>query len=676
MKLDLDSYSMQYKNPKIKGNFIDREISWLSFNNRVLYCANDESIPLNERLKFLAISCSNLDEFISVRYSTAISEQSEYLKKILEGIKSQMEYQGATYHSLKGELKKNGVILSKIKDLTRTEMDKLKYIYQHDIFPLLTPINIGSTNELPTFYSGQVCIAVIVKQGNIENLILIPVCKTLDKLYQIGNKFIMIEDIIMEFIRNLCMNKEIVCIGSFKIIKDANISVNHDSSKFLLDRMIATIEKREAANVLFMIVSSDTPKKLRNILVSVFGISKKNVFSKTSVLDYTCFMKQKLLADNFSYQKFDPYQFEVVEETHSLFTTLQNRDILLHHPYDSYDTVVKFIEHAAIDSKVLSIKQTLYRVSSEDSPIVNALCLAARRGKSVTVLIEIKARFDEQQNISLIEKLKKAGVNVLLGLEYLKTHCKMCIVVRQEGKEMVVYSHIGTGNYNEKTATQYTDLSYLTRRQKVGMDLLHIFNILSGVSTPDEKLQRVFYAPVNLRKRLVKNIDREIEYAKKGKRAEIFLKLNSINDQAMINKLYEAANKGVEVYILARGICSIMPTKNLYIKSIVGRFLEHSRIYYFRNGGNPEYYISSADLLTRNLDRRVEILLLVNDTLSIKKLKNIINVFKEDKKNSFRMDENGVYKKLQGDFDCHQWFIDKADKKLKVKVIKSDKEKK
>lgn len=275
MKLDLNSYSVQSKNPKIKGKFIDREISWLSFNNRVLFCANDTSIPLNERLKFLAISSSNLDEFISVRYSTAISEQSESLKNILIGIKTQMEYQSLTYHSLKGELKKNGIAISKIQDLSHTEMDKLKYIYQHDIFPLLTPINIGSTNELPNFYSGQSCIAVIVTQGNVENLILIPISKVLDKMYQINNKIIMVEDIIMEFIGNLCVNKEIVCIGSFKVIKDANITVSHDSSKFLLDRMIATIEQRDTANVIFMIVNGNTPKKLKNILISVFGISKK-----------------------------------------------------------------------------------------------------------------------------------------------------------------------------------------------------------------------------------------------------------------------------------------------------------------------------------------------------------------------------------------------------------------
>ena len=239
-------------------------------------------------------------------------------------------------------------------------------------------------------------------------------------------------------------------------------------------------------------------------------------------------------------------------------------------------------------------------------------------------MIEIKARFDEQRNISLIEKLKKSGVNVLLGMEYLKTHCKLCIVIRKEGKSMVVYSHIGTGNYNEKTAKQYTDISYFTGKQKVGLDLLHIFNILSGMSTPDEKLQKVFYAPVNLRKRILHCIMKEIEYAKAGKKAEIFLKLNSINDQQIINYLYQAADKGVQVYLVVRGICSIVPKKNLYIKSIVGRFLEHSRIYYFRNGGKGEYYISSADMLTRNLDRRVEVLLSVTDYESMKKLHDII----------------------------------------------------
>jgi polyphosphate kinase len=336
--------------------------------------------------------------------------------------------------------------------------------------------------------------------------------------------------------------------------------------------------------------------------------------------------------------------------------------------------VVKFIEHAAVDPKVIAIKQTLYRVSSEDSPIIDALCIAARKGKNVCLLIELKARNDEAQNIEILDKLKRAGVNFVFGKEWLKTHCKLCLVVRAEKKGSIVYSHVGTGNYNEKTSKIYTDISYFTSRQKVGGDLINIFNILSGVSSPDEKLQKVFYAPTNLRKKIIKNIDREIGYAKKGKKAEVFLKLNSINDPEIINKLYEAADKGVEVYIICRGICSLVAKKNLYVKSIVGRFLEHSRIYYFRNDDKPEYYIASADLLTRNLDRRIEILLNINTQECTRKLANIIKVFKEDRANSFRMDDDGSYKKLKGEFDCHQWFVDNADMtEKKVKFAKRDK---
>lgn len=674
MKLDLDSYTAKTKEQKPKGKFINRELSWLEFNKRVLYCANNKEVPLNERLKFLGITCNNLDEFIAVRYAGALQDKNEPVKKILRGIKDSLRLQYATYSSLKEELKKNGVEICRVKNLNKKEYEKLSVFFRREIFPLLTPIFIGATNELPNFYSGQNCIVVTVKQGNVENLVIVPIDRNLNEMIIIGKKVIMIEDVILQFLGELFINKEIVSSGYFRVIKDASVILDHDQSKFLLDRMIDTIEKRDMANPVFLIISEDTPKRLQKILSSVFDIDSDNIYSDAKILDYTRFMDQALLPeDKYSYKSFEPSHYEVVEETHSLFNILKKEDILLHHPYDSYDTVVKFIEHAAIDSSVLSIKQTLYRVSSENSPIVNALCMAAKRGKSVTVLIEIKARFDEQRNISLIEKLKKAGVNVVLGMEYLKTHGKMCIVVRREKGKVVIYSHIGTGNYNEKTAKAYTDISYFTAKQKVGSDLLHIFNILSGMSTPDENLQKVFYAPVSLRRKLIRNINREIEHAKNGKKAEIFLKLNSINDEEMINKLYEAASKGVEVYIISRGICSIVPTKNLYVKSIVGRFLEHSRIYYFRNGGATEYYISSADLLTRNLDRRVEILIRVNDNQAVKKLKQIISVFKMDTKNSFVMDEKGHYKRIGGDFNCHQWFIDNTESKLKMKIIKKNK---
>lgn len=674
MKINLNDYSAKTKTKKVKGGFINRELSWLSFNNRVLYCANDRELPLNERLKFLAISCSNLDEFIGVRYAGALNHpKSEPVKQIRKGIQQCMHDQLVTYTKLKDAVKKEGVNICRVQELGKKEYEKLEEIFSEYIFPMLTPISIGSTNEMPNFYSGQNCICCTVQQGDTESLIIIPINKSLESMYMLGNKVIMIEDIIEEFANDLFINKKITSFGYFRLIKDASIILDHDQSKFLLDRMVTTIEKRDLANPIFLEVSRDTPKRLRNILSNVFGIDSENIFAEAPVLDYTRFMNHKLLSDKYSYKSFEPSVYEVVEEKYSLFSAIKEKDILLHHPYDSYETVVKFIEHAAADPYVVAIKQTLYRVSSEDSPIVNALCMAARRGKFVTVLIEIKARFDEQRNISLINKLKKAGVNVLLGLEYLKTHCKMCIVVRKENEKMQVYSHIGTGNYNEKTAKLYTDMSYLTAKQKVGFDLLHIFNILSGISTPESKLQRVFYAPVNLRKQLLKNINREIEFAKKGKAAEIFLKLNSINDPAMINALYDAAKAGVKVYIISRGITSLIPIKNMYIKSIVGRFLEHSRIYYFKNGNNPEYYISSSDLLTRNLDRRVEILFLVNDKDCVLKLQNIISAFKEDKKNSFRMNEKGEYKKEKGSFDAHQWFIDTADKGLKVKIPKRNK---
>ena len=673
MKIDLEEYSVISKIPKIKGKFINRELSWLSFNNRVLYCANNKALPLNERLKFLAISCSNLDEFISVRYAGALTSKKEPVKKILKGIKDCMKNQFITYSILKDELKKENIFISKMSDLSKKEIVKVCNIFMNHIFPMLTPISIGSTNEIPNFYSGQNCICATVKHGNMENLIIIPINKNLENMYMIDNKVLMVEDIILYFLGKLFINKEISSSGYFRVIKDASVILNHDTSKYLLDRMINTIEKREMANPIFLQISNDTPKRLKRILENVFNINSDNIFSDATILDYNRFMSHKLLSDKYSYKPFEPCVYEVAEERYSIFSCIKEKDILLHHPYDSYDTVVKFIEHAAIDPDVLAIKQTLYRVSSEDSPIVNALCKAARMGKFVSVLIEIKARFDESRNINLINKLKKSGVNVLLGLEYLKTHCKMCIVVRREKDKMVMYSHIGTGNYNEKTARLYTDLSYLTSKQKVGMDLLHVFNILSGISTPDENLQRVFYAPVNLRKRLIKNIDREISNAKKGKSAEIFLKLNSINDPEMINKLYEAADKGVKVYIISRGITSIVPRDNIYIKSIVGRFLEHSRIYYFKNGDKPEYYISSADMLTRNLNKRVEILFHVKDEHCKAKLDNIIKVFKEDRVNSFKMNEDGQYKHLKGEFDCHQWFIDNAENTVKIKIAKRNK---
>lgn len=674
--LNLEDYIRNSPNTILSPEeFEDRELSWLKFNQRVLYCADDDSMhPLNERMKFLAITGSNLDEFISVRFSTAYNEKdtSEY-DSILNEIKEFLNRQKYVYKELRKELNKKGVNITKFSELDKNERDFASMLFMKEVFPLLTPINVGSTNEIPNLSTGQICVSATIKQGSIESLIIIALDPNIERIFRIGNKIIMCEDLVMSSLDQLFMNKEITAVGSFKVVKDANIVINHDTSKFILDRMNDTLLKRKFSKPVFMQFSSDTPKRMKSLLTGLFGVDKKHVYSNTKLLDYTRFMGYKILGDKFSDIPFEPAPYETVEEHYSIFSAISEKDILLQHPYDSFDTVVKFIEHAASDPKVLGIKQTLYRVSSSDSPIVNALCNAAKIGKHVSVLVEIKARFDESQNISLIDKLKTSGVNVLLGLEYLKTHCKCCIVARKEDDGIKIYSHVGTGNYHDKTAKIYTDISYFTAKQKIGSDLLNIFNILSGISTPDEKLQKVFYAPVNLRSKINKLIDREIDFAKKGKKAEIFLKLNSLSDIDMVSRLYKAAENGVKVYIICRGVCSIYPRENIYIKSIVGRFLEHSRIYQFRNGGNDEYFISSADFLTRNLDRRVETLISLTGSDVTDKLKYIIDVLKRDSANSFRMTQKGNFKHLRGDFDSHKWFIEASNQMPKIKIPKKKK---
>ena len=654
------------------NEFIQRELSWVDFNRRVLACALRPETPLDERFKFLAITSSNLDEFISVRYASVLDEaDKETQKNVLNAIHRFIDKQYEAYNILKKEARSYGVVLGKRK-LPKSTETKLEKMFDEDIFPVLTPISIGSTNDVPNLISGQSYIVVTVRDGNEEIINIIPIISNIKKMYFVDGYEIMIEDIIMRYLKKLFVNKDIDSAGFFRVIKDANIVLNHDRNKFILDRMNETLMKRKFSKPIFMMISETIPKRIRNILLGLMDLPKSHVYTG-DITDLSRFMTPLIGNPDLSYPKFESPQYEVVGEKFSLFSELNERDILLHHPYDSYDTVVKFIQHAATDPEVLAIKMTLYRVSSENSPIVNALVKAAQKGKQVSVLVEIKARFDEYRNISLIDKLKYAGVNVIMGIEELKTHCKMCVVVRKEDDGVKIYSHLATGNYNEKTAKIYTDISYLTSKQKIGYDLLNIFNIISGVSRPDEKLHRVFYAPVNLRSKLVKLIDREIAIAKSGKKAEIFIKVNSISDEPMVEKLYEAADAGVNITIICRGVCSIVPRKHLRIKSIVGRFLEHSRIYYFRNRKDSEYFISSADLLTRNLDKRVEIMVSLKDSNVIQKMQHIIDVLINDTYNSFYMEEDGSFYMANGDFDAHQYFIDTAGDAPTIKIPKRNK---
>lgn len=659
MELNIKSYQMETKNVNVKGEFINRELSWIDFNYRVLERCRSKTL-LNERMNFLGITTSNLDEFISVRFAHAYhDEKKKIYKKVLVKTHEFIHEQVKMYHLLCDFIEKEGIEITKMNKLNKKEIYKMKQIFHQSIFPILTPILVQNSHNNPILSSGEPCVAVIIKNNEEKNLVIIPIPKSINGVFKIGNKVILIEDLVSYFLDELFINKEIKCKGIFRVIKDASFCLDHDESRFIIDRMNDILVQRKTGKALFIEVESKMNEDLLEMLVDLLNVPKSHVHIENEIVDFRRFSKEKLLGSKHSYKPYKPRPYEGKGEW-SIFSIIDDKDILLHHPYDNYDTVVRFINHAAIDPDVLAIKQTLYRVSSIDSPIVKGLCKAAENGKHVSVLVEIKARFDEENNIHIINKLESSGCHVLLGSEMLKTHCKMCVVIKKDGRNFKLYSHIATGNYNERTSKIYTDLSYFTSKQKIGIDLLHIFNILSGISTPDSKLKKIAYSPVTLRKTLINNIEREIEYVKKGKRSEIFIKVNSISDEMMVQKLYEAANKGVKIYIICRGVCSIVPRKNIYIKSIIGRFLEHSRIYYFSNNGKGDYYISSADLLTRNLDRRIEILLSLTESNVINKIKSIIEIMKKDNANSFVMNKNGKFDKPRGDYDCHQKLIDKA----------------
>lgn len=677
---DLDAHMHEYGNiDELSSEFINRELSWLDFNNRILERAKEKTEPVNERLKYLGISSNNLDEFISVRFASVLSDKTQR-EVILKGIKVCLDSQKKIYRHLKSVLEDNNTYITKIKDLSKKDYIRLKETFMDTIYPLLVPININ-VNLVPNLDSAQMAVMATVLTGtsndNKENAIIIPISNHIDKLVVIDNKVLLSEEVILEFLGELFINKEITDRSVFKLIRNLNNPVSHEEDRLIAERMSETVRRRKFSQPIFLQTKKGTSKKINFILMKLFGIEKDAIYSDSRIIDFRRFMDTKLLPEEVgSYRPFTANEYEAEGEYNDIISSVKDNEILLHHPYDSYDTVLKFIQEAAVDPNVTTIKQTLYRVSSEESPIINSLIEAASNGKDVAVLVEVKARFDETRNIRLIERLNNNGVNVVFGSEYLKTHCKFCIIGRKEESKIRYYAHIATGNYNEKTSKIYTDLSYFTSDRKITSDMLAVFNILSGLSSPNEKLNKVLYSPINLRAHVYKLIDNEVKQVEKGRKGEIILKLNSLSDEEVVDRLYKAAKKGVKITIICRGICSIKPKKNITIKSIVGRFLEHSRIYYFRNGGSGKYYISSADLLTRNLDRRIEVMVRIDNDVLENKLGHILDAFIMDRSNSFIMDRNTVYHKMKGDFNSHQWFIDEAENKISLKLPKDKKKKK
>lgn len=674
--------------------YINRELSWIEFNKRVLHQACRKDIPLIERLNFLGITSSNLDEFIMVRFSSILNKikreitepeisgllPEEEFEKVLEALMTFKILQEEAYNKLKKKLSKENINICRFNELAKAEREYVEKIFDKNIFPLVTPITYDTTKEFPTLKSKQLNMIVTLEDTNNVNLEVISIITLggLERVYKIETKdtdeekYILLEEIIKAFLHKIFINKKIQYCGTLRILREADIELSHNQDVYIVDRMQQTLIQREFSDIIFMEVESNIPKNVSKLLTKIFSLDKRLVYKSNTVLDYTFLSSRFIKNSSLEYEPFTPqYPQELIGE-HDMFTAIDNNDILLHHPYESFGPVIKFLEHAANDKHTLAIKQTLYRVSSEDSPVVEALCKAAQNGKQVTVIIEIKARFDEERNISLIEKLKLAGCQLIYGVEELKTHCKFIIVVRRTAKGLKLYSHMGTGNYNDKTAKIYTDLSLFTSNNKVGEDLLSIFNMLSGFSEPTSDLNKLYFAPINLRNKIYTLIDNEIDNVKNGKKGHIILKMNSLSDPGIIKKLYEASEAGVKINIICRGICSMKPiNKNIKIRSIVGRYLEHSRIYYFANNGKPEIFMSSADMLTRNLDKRVELLIPITDNEIKYNMINILEMYLKDNVNSYTMEPNGEYVLIDEDnkFNAHEWFMQQAIQNYKFRSI-------
>ena len=549
------------------------------------------------------------------------------------------------------------------------EDDKFREKFRDDIYPVLTPIMIGGNKEIPKFDDKDINFFIELHDPDEDDqhvYCFLQIPHQIGRIIRVKSKYYYIEDFVRANFSHMFNAKIIDRYVMFRVNKQYNSSIDHDVSIPIVNRVNNVISKRDENNIVFLDImmydeENDEMFNLIKVLRKLLKVPKKHIFiimredQNTLGLHYLKsypFHKafkgviEENITENNWKKKFKPKSDFGLVKGQSLFDYLDDDDMIVHHPYESYDIVVKFLKEAAMDPKVISIKQTLYRVSSKKSPIVQALCAAAENGKKVTVMLELLARFDEKQNISLINKLKKSGCNIVYSLEGLKTHCKMCIVTRVAKKGIVVYSHMGTGNYNELSAHIYTDISYFTSKKTIGHDLSSLFNMITGFSR-HYTLQSLSYSPDTLRQTICDEIER---CANSDKPSIIDLKLNALSDKKMVAVIQAAAkNKNVTVNIICRGVCSLTPTDNIHIKSVVGRFLEHSRIYSFTYDDNTNVYISSADLLTRNLDRRIELLIPINDTVCKEKVLFILHKLQSDTANSFVMNSDGSYEYNPGD---------------------------
>ena len=656
--------------------FTNRELSWLAFNKRVLSEAKDNHLPLMERLKFLSITASNLDEFFMVRVASLKDQvNAGYTKKDIAGMTSKEQIdailkethkfttaQYNTYNrSFLPSLKKNGLkIVTEFEKLTEEQADYVDNYFQKEVFPVLTPMAVDSSRPFPLIRNRSLNIGALLmdkkKKGTID-FATVQVPSVLPRVVTIPTDgdncttVILLEQIIEKNIQKLFLNYRVLCQAPFRVMRNADLSIDEDEAADLLIEIEKQLKKRQWGEAIRLEVEDNIDKRLLKTLRKEFNLIEDAIFKINGPLDLTFLMKVYDIEgfDHLKEPKYIPQQPKMLDASRDLFEQIREHDILLHHPYETFDPVVNFVKKAASDPNVLAIKQTLYRVSSH-SPIIASLAQAAENGKQVSVLVELKARFDEENNIVWAKKLEKAGCHVIYGLVGLKTHSKITLVVRKEEDEIRRYVHLGTGNYNDSTAKLYTDMGMFTSKTRYGEDATAVFNMLSGYSEP-LVWNKLSLAPLWLRGKFLSLIEREKEHAKNGRPARIIAKMNSLCDPGIIEALYDASEAGVEIDLIVRGICCLRAgikglSEHIRVRSIVGTFLEHSRIFYFENNGNAEYYMGSADWMPRNLDKRVEILFPVEDPILQEEIYHILHIQLSDTKKAHLLMPDGHYVKV------------------------------
>ena len=662
-------------------NFTNRELSWLEFNQRILGEARDRKNPLFERMKFLSITTSNLDEFFMVRIASlkdmvnagyqkkdiAGMTAQEQLRALNEKMQAFCEKQYTTYNrALLPKLSEEGLEIISFSELSEKEMDFLEEYFHKNIYPVLTPMAIDSSRPFPLIQNKTLNIAALIKSRNKDkkekkeyDIATVQVPSVLPRVILLPQKdgpkrkcrVILLENVIEHYLDVLFLNHEIICSAPYRIMRNADLSIDEDDAEDLLKEIEKSLKMRQWGEVIKFEYEERMDKCLVKYLKKQFKVHSCDMYAFNGPLDLTFLMKCYGI-EGFEDLKEAPYipqKNKKLRADKNIFNQIRKGDVLLHHPYESFDPIVAFIKQAAEDENVLAIKQTLYRVSGH-SPIIAALAQAAENGKQVTVLVELKARFDEENNINWARKLEKAGCHVIYGLVGLKTHCKIALVVRREADGIRRYVHLGTGNYNDSTAKLYTDTGMFTCRNAVGEDATAVFNMLSGYSEP-ANWNQLIVAPIWMKKRFLEMIARETQNAKEGKPARIIAKCNSLCDRKIILALYEASCAGVQIDLIVRGICCLVAGKsgvseNIRVRSIVGTFLEHARIFYFYNDGNEEVYMGSADWMPRNLDRRVEIVFPVEAPDLKEKAKHILDVQLRDTLKAHCLLEDGTYRKV------------------------------